>query len=129
MSLYNIELQGTETKYTQGNISSLSGAANDPRLFQISAAIQPGNSGGPLLNQRGEVVGIVTAMLDEFVTAQHTGSLPQNVNYAIKSSFLLSFLEAIPEVSNDLAENKDSNLARTEIIEKASKAIVLVMCF
>jgi len=88
----NIQFQGMEAKYTQGNISSLTGFADDPRLFQISTAVQPGNSGGPLLNAEGQVVGLIVAKLDEIATAKETGSLPQNVNYALKSSFVLSFL-------------------------------------
>ena len=54
----NIHLQGTEVKYTEGTISSLSGVANNPRYFQISTPVQSGNSGGPLVNEKGQVVGI-----------------------------------------------------------------------
>jgi S1-C subfamily serine protease len=73
----NIQFQGIEAKYTHGHINSLTGMSNDPRMFQISAAVQPGNSGGPLLNIEGLVVGMVVAKLDEMATVRETGSLPQ----------------------------------------------------
>lgn len=125
----NIQIQGTEAKYTQGNISSLSGLGDDPRLFQISAAVQPGNSGGPLLDGDGQVVGVVVSKLDEIATAKETGSLPQNVNYALKSSFVLSFLESLPELQGKLVEPKKEELSRTQVVEKASKAVVMVVCY
>jgi len=125
----NIQIQGTEAKYTQGNISSLSGMGDDPRLFQISAAIQPGNSGGPLLDGDGQVVGVVVSKLDEIAMAKETGSLPQNVNYALKSSFVLSFLESLPELNGKLAEPKKEELSRTQVVEKAGKAVVMVVCY
>ncbi len=122
----NIQLQGTEAKYTQGNISSLSGIADDPRLFQISAAVQPGNSGGPLLNAEGQVVGLIVAKLDEIATAKETGSLPQNVNYALKSSFVLSFLESIPDLSEKL--KKPVGMNKAEAIERAKQAVAIIVC-
>jgi S1-C subfamily serine protease len=125
----NIQLQGTEAKYTNGHINSLSGFADDPRLFQISAAIQPGNSGGPLLRPDGTVVGIVVAKLDEIATANTTGSLPQNVNYALKSSFVLSFLEALPELSGKLSPVGTPNLPQTQTVEKAAKSVAMVLCY
>jgi TPR repeat protein/S1-C subfamily serine protease len=125
----NIQIQGTEAKYTQGNINSLSGMGDDPRMFQISTAVQPGNSGGPLLNEEGQVIGLVVAKLDEIATAKETGSLPQNVNYALKSSFVLSFLESLPELNGKLLEPKKSGLTRTQVVEKTSKAVVMVLCY
>jgi S1-C subfamily serine protease len=125
----NLQLQGKEVKYTQGHVNSLSGIADDPRLFQISLPIQPGNSGGPLLDTMGQVVGLVVAKLDELYAAVVTGSLPQNVNYALKSSFVLSFLEAYPEVSNNLVGIKNEGLSKRQIIEKSSKAVGIVLCY
>jgi hypothetical protein len=125
----NIQIQGTEAKYTQGNINSLSGIGDDPRLFQISTAVQPGNSGGPLLDGDGQVVGLVVAKLDEIAMAKETGSLPQNVNYALKSSFVLSFLESLPELNGKLLEPKKTGLTRTQVVEKTSKAVVMILCY
>jgi len=123
----NIQLQGTEVKYTQGNISSLTGAGDDPRLFQISVSVQPGNSGGPLLDEQGQVIGIVIAKLDEKVTARATGSLPQNVNYALKSSLVLSFLESLPELSGKLVRIKNNGLNRTQVVKQSGNAVVMVL--
>ena len=103
---------------------------NNPRYFQISTPLQPGNSGGPLVSEKGYVVGIVSARLDDINTMLATGTLPQNVNYAIKSSFVLPFLGAIPELKNELGKHdKDKTLNRTGLIEKAKKAVALVLCY
>ena len=124
----NIQLQGTEVKYTQGNISSLTGAGDDPRLFQISVPVQPGNSGGPLQDEQGQVIGVVIAKLDEISTARATGSLPQNVNYALKSSLVLSFLESLPELSGRLVQTKNNNgLSRTQVVKQSGNAVVMVL--
>jgi len=123
----NIQLQGTELKYTQGNISSLTGLGDDPRLFQISVPVQPGNSGGPLLDEQGRVIGVVIAKLDEIFTARATGSLPQNVNYALKSSLVLSFLESLPELSGKLVQTKNSGLSRTKVVDQSGSAVVMVL--
>lgn len=123
----NIQLQGTEVKYTQGNISSLTGAGDDPRLFQISVPVQPGNSGGPLLDEQGQVIGVVIAKLNEIFTARATGSLPQNVNYALKSSLVLSFLESLPELSGRLVQTKNNGLSRTQVVKQSGNAVVMVL--
>src|SRR5438874_9411739 len=100
----NIGLQGFAPKLAKGEIASLSGASDDPRYFQISVPVQPGNSGGALVDERGNVVGVVSAKLNAAAALAASGALPENVNYAVKSSFLLSFLEAVPEVSAKLKE-------------------------
>src|SRR5690606_3977117 len=99
----NVFLQGTAPKASKGIINSLKGRQDDPRYFQISAEINPGSSGGALVNVQGEVVGVVTALLDAAVSASVTGALPQNVNYAVKSSYLITLLESIPEVQTSQA--------------------------
>jgi S1-C subfamily serine protease len=91
----NMLLQGTEPKFTEGTISSTSGMRDDPRQFQVSVQVQPGNSGGALFDDNGNVVGLVVARLDDEATSQLTGSLPQNVNYAVKSSYALPLLESL----------------------------------
>ena len=72
---------------------------DDPRHFQISASIQPGNSGGALVDERGNVIGVVVAKLSQKAALATSGALAENVNYAVKSSFLLGFLESLPEVA------------------------------
>jgi S1-C subfamily serine protease len=78
---------------TTGDISALSGVRDDPLQFQISAPVQPGNSGGPLLDAQGNVVGVVTSKLDAARVARMTGGdIPQNINFAVKGSEALGFL-------------------------------------
>lgn len=121
-----VQLQGAEAKFTDGSISSLSGIGGDPKFFQISVPVQPGNSGGPLLDASGNVVGIVVSRLDAIGTLLATGSLPQNVNYALKSSFVLPLLESLPGVSERL--QKPVKLDRPAAIEKTKNAVGLVVC-
>lgn len=88
------DLMGSDVKLTDGIISAMAGPGDDPRLYQISAQVQSGNSGGPLLDMDGEVVGIVSAKLDAAKVFKLTGDLPENVNYAIKASYLTAFLQS-----------------------------------
>jgi len=87
-------LLGSDMAVTTGSLTMLSGLHDDSRLLQLSAPVQPGNSGGPLLDRNGNVVGVVTSTLNGAFLAVSTGALPQNVNFAIKSSVVASFLEA-----------------------------------
>jgi hypothetical protein len=90
----NPDIQGTEVKVTKGVISSKRGFNDDDTRFQIDAAIQPGNSGGPLCDSNGHVVGVVVSALNSISVAKATGAIPQNVNYAIKASELSAFLRS-----------------------------------
>ena len=80
----NASLQGISAKFTEGSVSSLSGMRDDPKHFQISVPIQPGNSGGPLIDEYGNIIGVIVSQL--------LGERVQNVNYAIKSDKLSTFL-------------------------------------
>jgi len=93
-----VDLLGdAEPRYSEGFVNSLSGISNDPRLFQVSIPIQPGNSGGPVFNEKGELIGIATSSIDADKTKQVFGSSPQNVNFAIKSSYIKSLLPNLPD--------------------------------
>jgi S1-C subfamily serine protease len=97
VAVYGFPLAGTLSdtgNIVGGNISALAGLGSDVRLFQISAPIQPGNSGGPLLDKSGNVIGVVNAKLDELKMAATAGLMPQNVNFAIKASIATNFLDA-----------------------------------
>ncbi len=85
---------GTEQKATFGRVNALSGLRDDSRVLQIDAPLQPGNSGGPVLNRRGEAVGVVMSTFSTVGGVRATGgALPQNVNYAMKSAYLVPLLE------------------------------------
>lgn len=79
-----ITLQGNAQKATFGRVNALSGLSDDPNFLQIDVPIQPGNSGGPLISKEGNVVGVVTATLNQAVALRAAGQLPQNVNFAAK---------------------------------------------
>jgi len=84
---------GSGLNVTFGNVSSLTGIGNDSRMFQISAPVNPGNSGGPLIDDSGHIVGIVTSKLNALRIAKETGDIPQGANFAIKSSIIRIFLD------------------------------------
>ena len=122
-------LQGFSPKLAKGEIASLSGAGDDPRYFQISVPVQPGNSGGALVDEHGNVIGIVSAKLDASVAFAASGALPENVNYAVKSSFLLSFLESAPDVSAKLKEPIAVDRKFEDVVKSAQDAAVLVLVY
>lgn len=87
------DVLGTAPRLTKGLLSSTVGAGDNPDFVQISAEVQAGNSGGPLLNSRSEVVGLITSTLNPLNVLLRTGtSLPQNVNFAAKSAVTRDFL-------------------------------------
>ena len=85
-------IAGTSLHLTTGNVSALAGVDDDPRFFSFSAPVQPGNSGGPLIDARGAVLGLVVARLSEDFIVEATGTLPQNINYALAEGELAAFL-------------------------------------
>jgi S1-C subfamily serine protease len=89
-----VEIQGEGQKAAFGRINALSGLADDIRYMQIDVPIQPGNSGGPLINQQGAVIGIVSATVDQRTVLRASGTLAQNVNYAIKADYILPLMPA-----------------------------------
>jgi S1-C subfamily serine protease len=80
--------------FTNGLVSSLAGTQGDSRAVQFTAPIQPGNSGGPLIDKSGLVIGVVRAKLNELASLRDSGSLPQNVNFGIKGDLAANFLRA-----------------------------------
>ena len=122
-------LLGFSPKFSKGDIAGLYGESDDPMRFQISVPMQPGNSGGPLLDTYGNVVGIVSQQLDVMRAFNSNGQLPQNVNYAIKSQYLLGFLETIPEVSTKLKPPTLAEKKVEDIAANAEKASVLILIY
>ena len=109
---------GKEAKYTEGVISSLSGIEGASSLLQITVPVQPGNSGGALVNEKGEVVGIITSSAAILPFIEKSGTLPQNVNWAVKADYLRLLIE-LPE-----AEQKEFD--REHLIEHVKKSTFLI---
>lgn len=112
---------------TTGTVSSLSGLGGSTQYFQITAPVQQGNSGGPLLDPAGNVAGVVVSKLDVLRVAEVTGDIPQNVNFAINTNSLRSFMDA-GAVDYSVAGN-DPALPLTTIAERARGFTVLVECW
>jgi hypothetical protein len=87
-----VDIEGQEQKTTFGQVNALSGIRDDVRFVQIDVPIQPGNSGGPLIDSHGRVVGIVARTLDPVSLLQKSDILPQNANYAVKSDYVLPLM-------------------------------------
>jgi serine protease Do len=95
----NPVMQGLEPKYTDGRISSRAGMMDDEAFYQISVPVQPGNSGGPLIDmESGWAVGVITLRLDR--TAD--GRTADNVSYALKGAVLHKFLSGTPEAAQSM---------------------------
>ncbi len=111
---------------TTGIVSSLSGMRNDSRFLQISAPVQPGNSGGPLFDTAGQIVGVVTGKLDGLRVAAATGNIPENINFAIKTGALRDFLDN-SVVPYQTAEPK-GEIKTTDIAGNARPYTMLISC-
>jgi S1-C subfamily serine protease len=89
--------------------------------------VQPGNSGGALVDEHGNVVGIVSAQLSQKAALESSGTLAQSVNYAVKSSYLLSFLESVPEASEGMPAAKTREQKFEAMVDDVKKATVLII--
>jgi S1-C subfamily serine protease len=112
---------------TTGDVSALSGMRDDPRSYQISAPVQPGNSGGPLLDLGGHIVGVVVSKLNAQRIAQATGDIPQNVNFAVKGTEALAFLRE-QGMQPELAETHGTLLSAAEVGEIAHPSTIFLRC-
>jgi S1-C subfamily serine protease len=112
---------------TTGNVSALAGPGDDTRLLQITAPVQPGNSGGPVLDQSGNVIGVVVSQLDSLEIARATGGIPQNVNFAIKGTVVRTFLEA--KGVEFTTSPSTTRLDPAAVAERAAKSTILVECW
>jgi len=112
---------------TTGEVSALSGFADHQGRFQMSAPVQPGNSGGPLLDRQGNVVGVVVAKLNAAHLAARTGDIPQNVNFAIKGGEALDFLRRAG-VAAAVAESRGAERSAAEVGQTAHRSTVFIRC-
>ncbi len=116
----------TEGNLTVGNVSALHGLGDGPHYIQITTPVQPGNSGGPLLDSSGNVIGVVAAKLNALKVMRATGDIPQNVNFAVGLGTLKSFLAANTVRVTAAASNGD--LRPADIGERAKVFTYLIEC-
>lgn len=112
---------------TVGTVSALLGMGDDDRRFQFTAPVQPGNSGGPVLDTSGNVIGVVVSKLNAMNIQQEVGDIPQNVNFGIALKNVVAFLDA-----NDVPyERKVSNTPKdkVDLAELARDSTVLLQCY
>ena len=88
------EVISSEVKVTKGIVSSLAGLSNDYSRFMVDAALQPGNSGGPIFSDEGVVLGVAVAKLDVLAFVQAFDTIPEGSNFGIKNSVLREFLSS-----------------------------------
>ena len=117
--------QGRESKFTTGIVSSLSGIQGDTKILQISTPIQPGNSGGPLLDDAGNVVGVIVAKLKA-----DSDVAPEAVNYAVKGSILAQFLKTVDALGPNQVRGapvQSKHLSLPVIAERVENSVVLLL--
>ncbi len=119
-------LLASSGNFTTGNVTALAGMADDSRMFQISAPVQPGNSGGPVQDQSGNVTGVVVSKLNALRVAKVTDDVPQNINFIIKASIATNFMES--NGLSPITERQTTIYSPADIAEQAKKFTVRVTC-
>ena len=120
------ELYSNTIKVTGGMVSAVKGMGDDSAQFQMDAAVQPGNSGGPIYDENGNIVGVVIAQLNKLKVAKAIGSLPENVNFGIKASTVRQFLTSagLPTKWSNRTKRKSTK----ELAQIAKNQTVMVVC-
>ena len=113
------QIMGSEIKVTDGIISSKTGYNGQVSAYQISAPIQPGNSGGPMFDKEGNLVGITSAGIQA----------ADNVGYAIKSSYLYQLMDAAPISISDITDKSPKQDNFTELIKEFAPYVVMILIY
>ena len=130
IAVFGFPLNGilaTSGNFTLGNITATSGLQDDARMLQISAPVQPGNSGGPLVDESGNVVGTVVAKLNAMKLATITDDMAQNVNFAIKTQIVAKFLDS-QGVAYEKTDAVGTALQPADLAERASAIAAYIEC-
>ncbi|MCL2834607.1 MAG: serine protease [Treponema sp.] len=106
----------SDIRYTEGTLSAKSGLKADAYYFQHSAPMQPGNSGGPILNSRFEVIGVAAAVIDDTVVKKDSGLIPQNINFGIKSDYIAKALGSVKPGNGNVFSITDAEKATVQIL-------------
>lgn len=127
VAIYGFPLSGllsSAGNFTVGNVTSLAGPNDDTRLLQTSAPTQPGNSGGPLLDMSGSVIGVVEGQLNALLGIP----TPQNVNFAIQTPIVINFL-SIKGISQTSADKGRKDLDPADVANLAKAFTIQVACY
>lgn len=127
--VYGFPLPGTLSAngvVTSGLVSSTTGLHDDPRTLQFSAAVQPGNSGGPVLDSNGHVIGVVEAKLATAEALKETGEVPENIGFAIQWPQINAFMETAGVTP--AREHSGGAMPSTEIAGIARAVSVAIVC-
>lgn len=123
-----IGLEDLEDAVTKGTISGLTGMQDDPRQFQADFGVPPGEAGAPLLDESGNVIGMMESQVQDNASLQITPVPRESVSYAMKSAVMRPLLESMPEVTPKLLPpNPAANLQNAR--QSATKAIALVLVY
>ena len=124
----NFQRQGMSPKMTKGEISSNYGILDSPTCWQISTPVQSGNSGGPLFDSNGNVIGVVVARLKSIKDRQGNLNINQNVNYALKNAYLDPLIKDL-NISTQPARGSNPLKSFESVVEDVEKSVVMILVY
>lgn len=129
--VYGFPLLGdlsSQGNLTNGIVSALSGLNDDLSRLQMTAPIQPGNSGGPVMNRAGNIVGVVVETASDEYFREQRGTAIQNLNFAIHDAMARAFLDT-NNVRYETASGADQTLSIADIGEQARSYTGQILCY
>ena len=120
-------LLSSDPKLTRGEVNGLRGIGDNPNQYQISAEVQPGNSGGPLVDMQGNIVGVVVSKLNAQAVSRRTGDIAQNVNFAVQGQAALAFARRAG-VEPRVAESTGPERNTADVGEIAHRSTLFIRC-
>ncbi|MDR2578345.1 MAG: serine protease [Chitinispirillales bacterium] len=121
------EILSSDIRLTDGIVSARSGIEGNPIYFQISAPVQPGNSGGPILSRRFNVIGVAAHQLGDMAALNSSGQLPQNVNFGVKSDYIRALLGNIAPGRGNVKNIDNATRATVQIISYSQEATITIV--